>query len=397
MPIAVSPRNFNTITNNPIETFSTGSTRYDYKHDKRLGYIDTEYRLAAVAGAFLKMGYVRYKYHRIDGTTVGPYGKYKFSNSLSSDIEYGSKSLAFERAATHFYNNAADSTLWNLSVALAESRKTIGLVASTALRLGSAYRNLRKGRVNDAFQALGVGSNTKVPYHLRGFGTKQVTAREHARALRRRARGSKKLSRFAAESWLEMRYGWTPLLYDVYGAAEAAAYLLGRNPSDVTISGVWVKEGGVKSPSPYWWPAEGTSKIAARYDCEYRVSDINVRNANALGLTNPLLVGWELLPFSFVVDWFLPIGNWLESFSSLSGLTYVQGTKTWYYLAEGTITERASGGYYTETPCSYKLLDVDRSNTAAPSVPLPRFSLYERLNGKRFLDSISLLRVIFGK
>lgn len=31
------------------------------------------------------------------------------------------------------------------------------------------------------------------------------------------------------------------------------------------------------------------------------------------GLVNPLEVAWELLPFSFVADWFLPIGGYLNA------------------------------------------------------------------------------------
>jgi hypothetical protein len=34
---------------------------------------------------------------------------------------------------------------------------------------------------------------------------------------------------------------------------------------------------------------------------------------NGLGLNNPVGIAWELIPFSFVVDWFVPVGKWLTA------------------------------------------------------------------------------------
>jgi hypothetical protein len=38
------------------------------------------------------------------------------------------------------------------------------------------------------------------------------------------------------------------------------------------------------------------------------------------GLVNPLSIAWELLPWSFVVDWFIPVGNTLEAMTAGYGL-----------------------------------------------------------------------------
>lgn len=32
-----------------------------------------------------------------------------------------------------------------------------------------------------------------------------------------------------------------------------------------------------------------------------------------LGLKDPLSIAWELVPYSFVADWFIPIGAWLQA------------------------------------------------------------------------------------
>jgi hypothetical protein len=48
-----------------------------------------------------------------------------------------------------------------------------------------------------------------------------------------------------------------------------------------------------------------------------------------LGLTSPISLGWELIPFSFVIDWFLPIGAALNAASAFDGLTFHSGYKAY--------------------------------------------------------------------
>lgn len=48
-------------------------------------------------------------------------------------------------------------------------------------------------------------------------------------------------------------------------------------------------------------------------------------SAQSLGLLDPLTLAWELIPFSFVVDWFLPVGTYLSQLTALNGLTLMNG------------------------------------------------------------------------
>ena len=50
------------------------------------------------------------------------------------------------------------------------------------------------------------------------------------------------------------------------------------------------------------------------------ISSPNSLKANQLGLVNPASVAWELIPFSFLVDWFLPVGKFLESYTDTVGM-----------------------------------------------------------------------------
>lgn len=47
--------------------------------------------------------------------------------------------------------------------------------------------------------------------------------------------------------------------------------------------------------------------------CRFKINNPDLLLPAKVGLTNPLSVAWELIPFSFVVDWFLPIGKYLDA------------------------------------------------------------------------------------
>jgi hypothetical protein len=58
------------------------------------------------------------------------------------------------------------------------------------------------------------------------------------------------------------------------------------------------------------------------------ITNPNLYKANALGLINPASVVWELVPYSFVVDWFVPVGGFLSSFTWDVGLKILRPQRT---------------------------------------------------------------------
>jgi len=65
--------------------------------------------------------------------------------------------------------------------------------------------------------------------------------------------------------------------------------------------------------------------------------------AQRLGFTNPIALAWELLPYSFVVDYFIGVGNWLNSFDAMVGIQQCYGTVT---RKSKYISTSNLGGYY---------------------------------------------------
>jgi hypothetical protein len=61
---------------------------------------------------------------------------------------------------------------------------------------------------------------------------------------------------------------------------------------------------------------------------EVHISNPNLYLANKLGFVNPAVIAWELVPFSFVVDWFVPVGNFLSQWTDFVGLSLQNGYTT---------------------------------------------------------------------
>ena len=118
-----------------------------------------------------------------------------------------------------------------------------------------------------------------------------------------------------------------------------------------------------------------------------------------LGFDNPALIAYELMPYSFVVDWFYNIGDYLQSQTALAGLSldYVSITKTRYLQDE--ITVLGSGDnpgskpdYAGQHTYFSKLKQRDLS---IPQPPMPTLGV--NMDWKRLIDSLAMMKQQIGK
>jgi len=144
----------------------------------------------------------------------------------------------------------------------------------------------------------------------------------------------------AANMWLELQYGWRPLLSDLWGGYELLRQ--GFRDQQVLFSvtrtitqpldpvGFW-------EASPREILTEGEATESCRVKLWGRVTgDLFI--ASNLGLINPLSIAWELTTFSFVLDWLVPIGAMLQSLTATMGVTFVAGVRTETKYADVTGT-----------------------------------------------------------
>lgn len=211
------------------------------------------------------------------------------------------------------------------------------------------------------------------------------------------------LADFAARSWLELQYGWTPLLNDVYGAAELAAQLLVESPADFVVKATF--RDTLNQDSAELQPYSGdvadftsTYSIRHKYIAYLKIGDPEVRLHASLGLSNPALVAWEKVPFSFVADWFLPIGAFLDNVDSLRGYDVVQAchsVKEEWYNTYAFKPVRVPGYTYYGTATGSVIRSDFRRDAGVhfvPSVALP--SLQLDLDWANAATAVSLLKVL---
>ena len=124
---------------------------------------------------------------------------------------------------------------------------------------------------------------------------------------------------------LEIQYGWRPLLQDIYEASRALAWHLG-DPYKQRLRVTVRKEKDLLKVST--WPGKPLGTVPQTYAKNWCNSRATIRQQRwltaiiaerpesipaALGLLDPEVIAWEATPFSFVADWAIPIGDWLES------------------------------------------------------------------------------------
>lgn len=129
--------------------------------------------------------------------------------------------------------------------------------------------------------------------------------------------------------WLELQYGWKPLMSDVYGAIHHLQKRKRFNMPLVTVKGYVADDidsyvdafdtAGNKFSCHYTHHREVSTFLT------YGLSSPGLAELSSLGLINPLEIVWETTRFSFVVDWFLPVSSWLSSLTADTGYTWKSG------------------------------------------------------------------------
>lgn len=256
-------------------------------------------------------------------------------------------------------SEAVKNHQFNLAVSAAQGKQTVSMVTNAVFSIGGAISDLKKGKFESA---------------ARRFGVNQ--------------RPSKLSEKDVSGRWLELQYGWLPLLSDVYEAGRAFEAI--SNPPRKSTIKVSVRRANVgdSSCSKTVYTCKGMNVDIAQII--YEMSE-TLSTPRSLGLIDPLSVAWELIPYSFVLDWFVPIGDYLENLNVIPNL---QGR----FLT--TRIRRFSGSALWIDP-SYKwaskpiehvsYYDMSRTVSTSLAVSKPGFeSIPDAMSPKRIANAIAL-------
>lgn len=174
------------------------------------------------------------------------------------------------------------------------------------------------------------------------------------------------------DGWLAFKFGWKPLLEDITSARQNILDAMSSDDSYATVIGASNRQA---SPITKVLGEEVTGNLDYVVETKlwYRVSDDSVQGLQQLGLTNPIETAWNLIPYSFVIDWVTGTGNFLSSLSSSHGLDFVRGYRL--KISRQNITVKGPTMSYTNSyrpSCNCQGKAFTRSVLASWPHPSPR-------------------------
>lgn len=273
-------------------------------------------------------------------TSVIPMGYTRVSHVSETTRQGGACAPAvIARAKLGCLSKAADQRA-NLSIAIAELNSTVSMISGIARRVAKAIVLTKKGHLINAYRTLVPTASHK-------------DAKRHLARHRRKAQKADPVAYANREvwenDWLMMQYGVFPALKDAQGLAEMAAQRFFDKPKiySVTASSVLMDNlaatygyqpellrGHETAYAGYSLSSGGGQSINFIGDTFFSVKSkaklvVQVSSSTLVDLNQMLgnlpELAYELVPLSFVADWFVNLGEYIRLSSALSGLVVLDG------------------------------------------------------------------------
>lgn len=248
-----------------------------------------------------------------------PTGRPTWLSLETDDKNLGAKAyaVAFDRFASKAKGNVQAS----LGMMLVEAGESVAMIANRLLAMTRFVKALKRGRFGEAYEALVDNNRTfKQQARLkRHMGTRRYQALPWSDAL------------------LEVSFGWAPIVQDIYNAAD----VLQKPPLSIgkpdRVHGTGWGEfalSGRRVETADWIETDSQLvRYGVRVSGRLDVSNPNLALANQLGLVNPVAVAWDAIPLSYLINWFIPLKQYLESYTTFWG----------YSLTDGSFSVKANG------------------------------------------------------
>lgn len=312
-------------------------------------------------------------WHHYDGER-GRNTSIRFISSEVTDLAFWYESRGFNEKIANASSRSLTVAREKLASGQFQLGVTVGEAKHTADMLGGTAGQLFQGLL-----AAKRGNWREIPDIL-GLSRKKVLSGE-----------------FPANKWLEYQYGWKPLVSDSYSlynklrsVVEEPLFIYGNCWSPVEID--------LKYQSGKFTVRQ-RDKGGVRVKLCAKIQNSFARDMNSWGLINPLSIAWELTPFSFMVDWGIPIGNVLNSLTATAGLDFVWGFESTKSESSFSLTYEPSNTnqwFYVTSNGDYRWKRAQFDRRPLRGFPLPQLYGEEMpFTTTRIANAIAIARQLF--
>lgn len=238
----------------------------------------------------------------------------------------------------------------------------------------------------------------------------------------RRIRGSrvfplplrkKKVSENLADAWLEAQFGWRPLLHDIDSAGQALARLSVKK--SLSTRRITAKAESVGSPSVVEYGSMLHNISVAHFSREIGRCIVVYRGAVRVEAKSPAVMraetlgydprswaptAWELIPYSFLIDYFTNVGDVIEGWSNLgTRLAWCNRTIIRSYereaVVKGLLNPDPWRVSYSVTPAKFVCAKTHVSRASYLGTLVPDFTL--EVPGSGSLKWLNIAALIAGR
>lgn len=231
-----------------------------------------------------------------------------------------------------------------------------------------------------------------------------IKARKKAKDLIFEAlRGGKHTAKAASTAWLQWRYGWQQLGYDIQNVTKLLKEPIRPKFIEGRAGESYVDSGTISTPVvwDYSWVGPG-NRADARIDVNWNVDasyranvyvQTRYRSLNAFA-DIPLTI-WEKIPYSFVADWFVNIGNLLAAWRVLRTCDVLATSLGTKLRAEATSQFQftgVAGEHMLSATGGGSVHEIFDGKSRSPGwIPNLIPSLTVKLTNERIADAVALL------
>lgn len=277
---------------------------------------------------------------------------------------------------------------------LAERKQSMGMITNRASQMLSFIRKLRSGNLSACAEVLKI---TRVKTYTQMLKDKSVKGqirlskrREWLLTKKYKKRLITEGDKYFADLFLEFHFGWSPLVKQTYEAVEALDREIptGSYRGRAKVDGVKLNL-FTKYTTPFTTTYDHKHKldVTAVVGATVSIKNANLALANQMGVVNPFAALWEVIPWSFLIDWFVNVQEWLNSFTEFCGYE-IKDPYTYVRTADIMSSTVISGG---NLAWSYEMASVGVSRVLSiPSVKLKAARDFS-ISPMRALTAVSLL------